>query len=192
MFGLFKSKKEKAQDTIPEEMRIVMVRAFPDGDKQIDLETSRLHLALNGKLSASDTKSLLVWTKVMLVIGEDKSLEFISDGILRHEGGRLSKNEAELVYRCVTGISGKIFTGGDGYSLEDSVVINCSITAVGQYLERKWLLESFGTEDIHWQLKTRLHGYNANGRAFETFVLQFPQGEDVSIHFDISQWYLKS
>jgi len=108
------------------------------------------------------------------------------------EGGRLSKDEAEFVLTSIAGISGPLYSGGDGYSSDDPVVINCSITSVGINAERRWLTDSFGTEGTHWKLKFRSHGYRPNGQAFETFVLQFPDREDVSIHFDISQWYLKN
>jgi len=196
MFEFFKSKNESKNeiddDEVSFQIEMIKARVFPGGDKQIDLETSRLHLALKGKLTISDTRNLLIWTKIRLVLQKDDPLELISDGIFRHEEGRLSKNEAEYVLNNIAGISGALYSGGDGYSSENPVVINCSITSVGVYAERKWLTESFGAEGTHWKLKLRSHGYLPSGRAFETYVLQFPDREDVSIHFDISQWYLKN
>lgn len=198
MFEFFKAKaKAKAKNEIDDDdvsfqIELLKAGAFPEGEQQIELETSRLHLALNGKLTISDTRNLLIWTKVRLQVGKDDALELISDGIFRHEGGRLSKDEAEFVLRSIAGISGPLYSGGGGYSSDDPVVINCSITSAGINAERRWLTDSFGTEDTHWKLKFRSHGYRPNGQAFETFMLQFPDREDVSIHFDISQWYLKN
>lgn len=192
MFGLFKSKKEKSQSALPGEFNIFLLRAFPGGDEQIALETSRLHIALNGKLSPAETKDLLVFTKVLLLTKEDKLLESMSGSIVSHEKGRLSAKDAESVYRHITGISGPLFSGGDGSSPDEAVVIQCSLTSVGQFAEQMWLTENVGIENADWVLKTRLHGHRPNGRAFETFVLTLSDGTVHSTHFDITQWYLKN
>lgn len=103
--GFFKSKKKKSQGDSLDGFKDLLSKTFPGGEEQIKLETSHLHTRLNGKLSISDTKNLLVWTKTLIGISENKSLQHISDGIFRHENGRLSKDEAELVYRNITGIA---------------------------------------------------------------------------------------
>lgn len=192
MFGIFKSKKPTLSKELSESVRLIMLQAFPGGDKQRELETSSLHTELQGKLTREETDSLLVWTKILLVTSNDLSLDRISGEIYRHEQSRLSISESEFVYGHITGVTETIFSGGNGFHRDDPVIINCSNTLVGKWAERTWLREKFGEEDKDWTFRMRYHGYRDNGSAFETFVITKPNNEEITVHFDISQWYLKN
>ena len=63
---------------------------------------------------------------------------------------------------------------------------------MGQWAERKWLRDNIGEEDIDRTLSMRAHGRGDDGSAVQTFVVTMASGEEVRIHFDISQWYLKN
>jgi hypothetical protein len=137
MFSFFKRKKPEISEELKDAMNLIMLRAFPGGDKQRENETSNLLTALQGKLTRKETGSLLSWTKILLVTSEDLSLTRISDGTYRHEEGRLSRLDSEFVYRQITGIKEDLFTGGSGLYQDDPVIINCSITVVGKWAEKK-------------------------------------------------------
>ena len=192
MFGFFRKKQASIPHGLPEGMELIRLRAFPDGDDQRDIETTSLHSALNGTLTREEAGSLLSWTKVLLVLSEDLSLDCISEGIYGHEQGRLTRCDSEIVYRHITGVKDAIYSGGNGLHADDPVVINCSLTTVGQWAERKWLRDNIGEEDTEWTLSSRAHGRGDDGSAVETFVVTMASGEEVRIHFDISQWYLKN
>ena len=192
MFGFFRKKKTSIPQGLMEELELIRLRAFPDGDDQRDIETTSLHSVLNGKLTREQADDLLSWTKVLLVLSENLSLDRISEGIYGHEQSRLTRSDSELVYRHITGVKGAIISGGNGLHADDPVVINCSLTTVGQWAERKWLRENIGVQDIDWKLSMRAHGRGNDGSAVQTFVITMKSGEEARIHFDISQWYLRN
>lgn len=189
MFGIFKSKKKAFLKEYLENLATI---AFPNGDSQKAQEASALHQVLRDKLSQEQAHSLLVWTKTLLTVSKDPSPEPITDGIFRHEEGRLTRDDANLVYRHITGYRDPLFSGGSGLYPDDPVTINCSISTVGIWAENLWLKEHFGQEGDGWHLKSRLHGYWDDGSAFETYEVQLEDGREVSVHFDISQWYMKN
>lgn len=192
MTGWFKSRKRKATKGLPEELAFVQLQAFPNGDKQIDEEARSLQETMNGKLSFEEARGLVTYVKVLLVVVKDKSLRSVVGSIVRHEKGRLTEADAKHVYGHITGVHGPLFSGGDGTTPEQAVVINCSITSVGQYAEHLWLSQHLGTENNEWSLQSRFHGERPNGEAFETFVVTTKNGQGCEVHFNISQWYLKN
>jgi hypothetical protein len=191
MFSFFKKKAAEPKENL-DEIDLIFMRAFPHGIEQVEIETSNLHLALMGALSPEYAKALLVWTKVLLLTAQDLSRERISDGIYRHEEGRLTYDQADLVCCHITGFGESLYSGGDGKHTNEPVIINCSITVVGIWAEKKWLYDHFGVEGKDWNLKSRNHGYSGDGNAHETYEISISNGEEISVHFDISQWYLKN
>ena len=192
MFNWFKSKKKEASDELTGAMALVRLRAFPNGDEQMDTEASSLQEAINGKLSFADARGLVIYIKVLLVIENDKSLQAFVGRIVSHEKGRLTEVDAKRVYAHITGIDGPLFSGGDGTTPAQAVVINCSITSVGQYAERLWLSQNLGLEGSDWALGSRFHGKRPSGEAFETFIVTMKDGTERQVHFSISQWYLNN
>ena len=78
---------------------------FPGGYSQVQEESEALYALLRGKLSKSESKSLLTRTKSLMVIAEDKSQARITRSILNKTGGKLTPREAELAYQFLAEIS---------------------------------------------------------------------------------------
>jgi len=192
MFGWLKSKKKESPNGLPAEFELILLKAFPNGDDQIDTEASSLQDAMSGKLSFEEARGLVIHVKVLLVVGEDKSLETLVRSIIHHESERLTESDAKRVYEHITGINGALFSGGNGATPEQAVVINCSITSVGVYAEYLWLTQHLGSKGSDWTLQSRFHGERPNGEAFETFVVAMKDGRERQVHFSISQWYRRN
>ena len=179
------------EDLSEEKINAVFLLAFPFGRDQVVQESSRLHSALAGTLSPENALEILIWTKVLLITAQDLSRERITDAIFRHANGRLTRIQADFVCCHITGFKETLYSGGNGRQSDHPIIINCSITTVGIWAETKWLKDHFGQINEDWKVKTRDHIRLANGEEREIYVISMLNGEEISIYFDISQWYGK-
>jgi len=104
--GIFNFLKPKKKTTgLDSEMKEMANLTFPGGYNQVQEESEALYALLRGKLSKSESESLLTRTKSLMVIAKDKSRARIAQSILNKTGGKLTPPEAELAYQFFAGIS---------------------------------------------------------------------------------------
>ncbi|MDQ8192733.1 hypothetical protein QEH58_20745, partial [Roseibacillus persicicus] len=193
IMGLFDFLKPRPKPKLPPElekqMNMISLITFPRGEGQIQEETGQLHALLRGKISKPEAKHLLVRTKALIVISEDKSKERIVPSIINATGGQLTEHEASLAFQFFTGVSGELYGGGDGSSQEQAVVINATSSSTGIHAEYQWLEQNFGKRDEDWMIEVRRHGESDDGRYFEAYDIKLADGTPKTIVFDISSFF---
>jgi chemotaxis regulatin CheY-phosphate phosphatase CheZ len=100
------TKPENEKPELPAEARELLekvaVAAFPGGSQQIEEESAQLHALLRGRLSEAEARELLTKTKTLLVVVKDKSETSILQIIEARTSGKLTRDEARLVYQFLT------------------------------------------------------------------------------------------
>ncbi len=185
--GLFNFRKPKT--SLPSEIDDIVKKAyqrdFPGGQVQLDQETAQLHTLLRGKLSKADCEILLRRTKSLLVIAEDKSESRITSSMIAHTKGRLTQQEASMVYMFLTGRTGPATSGGDGSSAEQAVVINATSSIVGISEEYDYIERECGKRDIDYTVSIQMKT-NQNGRSYDVISIELKSGEKRAFWFDIT------
>jgi hypothetical protein len=189
--GLFDFLKPKppANPELDAMMQEIDLAAFPRGPEQIQEEARQLHALLRGRLNLAEASHLLRKTKALLVIAEDRSEERITQSILSTTKGKVTLQEARLVATFLTDLTGPPYSGGDGSSPETAVVINATSSLFGNAAEYSWIEGRYGKREVDWTLQLRSHGQRPDGRYFEILFLSLRNGDERSIHFDITAFY---
>jgi hypothetical protein len=102
LFDRFKTKKPELPAEARDMLAKVAVAAFPGGSKQIEEESAQLHALLHGRLNRADARELLTKTKALLLFMKDKSETSILPIIEARTSGKLTQDEARLVYQFLT------------------------------------------------------------------------------------------
>ena len=192
--GFFDFLKPKPQrPTLPPEleakMKLMALAAFPGGPQQIENESAQLHALFRNKISHDEAKHILTRAKSLLVISEDKSEKRVVPSIIVYSNGKLSEQDASLAYQLMTGVSGDLYSGGDGLKTDSAVVIKATNSLAGIDAEYKWIEKRYGPRNQAWKVTGRMHGSNANGKSYETFDIECADGKRVKIIFDITAFY---
>jgi len=168
----------------------IFLATFPGGSKQVEEETGQLHALLRGKLSREDSRQLLLQTKALLLLSDDKSEARIIDSIQRKTEGNLTRHEAHLIYVFLTGVSGPITTGGDGSSEEQAVIINATSSIVGIFEEYAYVERVCGKRDVDYTLQMQMQT-TLNGQQYDVLDVQMKDGTRRSFWFDITSFFGK-
>ena len=176
---------------VDDAMKKIALLAFPGGQPQIEQETSQLHALLRGKLSKTECEALLRRTKVLLVIGRDKSESRITSSIIFHTKGRLTRQEASLIFILLTGRTGSATSGGDGSSAKQSIVINATSSIVGISEEYDFIERACGKRDEDYSVIGQMQ-IDQDGRHYDLISIALKNGEKRDFWFDISAFIGKS
>jgi hypothetical protein len=192
--GFFDFLKPKPQRPVlpPEleaKMKLMALAAFPGGPQQIENESAQLHALFRNKISLDEAKHILTRAKSLLVISEDKSEQRVVPSILVYSNGKLTQQDASLAYQFMTGVSGDLYSGGDGSTIENAVVIKATNSIAGIDAEYKWIGQRYGPRNQAWKVASRMHGSNQNGKSYETFDIECTNGKHVKIIFDVTAFY---
>lgn len=120
-FNFFKTKKPQLPQDANDAIKKIAIAAFPGGYKQIEKETGQLYSLLRGKVNQELCKEVLTKTKSLLIISEDNSCERVVPYIIDKSKGKLTLHEAKLAYLFFTGMSGELYSGGDGKSENQAI-----------------------------------------------------------------------
>lgn len=170
-------------------MKLMARVAFPGGPQQIENESAQLHALLRNKITLDEAKHILTRAKSLLVISEDKSENRVVPSIVVYSNGKLTEQDASLAYRLMTGVSGDLYSGGDGSTIESAVVINAMNSLAGIDAEYKWIEKRYGPRNQAWKVTGRMHGSNENGKSYETLDIECTDGKRLKIIFDITAFY---
>src|SRR5262245_7954081 len=129
--GLFDFLKSKLRpQALPRELQAKMqwisLSAFPGGEEQIANESAQLQSLFRDKLTVDEAKDILTRAKNLLVIADDKSATRVVPSIVVYSNGKLTERDANMAYELMTGVSGDLYSGGDGSSRESAVVIKAT------------------------------------------------------------------
>ena len=83
-------------------------------------------------------------------------------------------------------LKGVSFAGGDGSSIEKAVIIKAPDNFTGIRAEYQWIRKNHPD----WQLEQQ-SVVNTGGTIYDKMDFQTPQGEPVSLYFDITDFYGK-
>lgn len=198
MFDFLKPKRKPKQEPkqkpspppdLARQMQMIATMAFPGGQEQVQEETDKLHALLRGTLTKPETSMLLTRTKALLIIAEDKSKERIIPSILIHTGNKLTQHEGLLVYQFLTGIRGDLYTGGDGSSIQEAVIINSTSSATGIRAEYDWIESRHGVREKDWTVEARTQAESDDGKIYETFHIKQAGNVLTTVVFDISSFF---
>jgi len=189
LFDFFKPKHALPPE-VDDVMKKISLMAFPGGQKQIDEETFQLHALLRGKLTKDESIRLLRRTKALLIIADDKSETRITESIRASSNGKLTENEARLVYVFLTGITGPVTSGGDGSSDEQAVIINATSTIVGISEEYAYVERACGKKDVDFTLERQMH-ITKNERDYDVLHIIMKDGSKRGFWFDITSFFGK-
>ncbi|MCP5560569.1 MAG: hypothetical protein H7A55_22740 [Verrucomicrobiaceae bacterium] len=83
-----------------------------------------------------------------------------------------------------------LFSGGNGTSFDDAIVIHTKSSIIGIPLERRKLAELYGTEGADCTLEQR-YSTSEKGRSFDVYDIRFKSGTTASVYFDITNFFGK-
>ncbi len=93
------------EEKIPKETKklfdLMKGKIFPDDNKQIRRETKDLMEVLGRKFDYNKTENLLLKTKALYFLTEDRSQERMIEFIMKEYKNEISENDAILVYRFI-------------------------------------------------------------------------------------------
>jgi len=191
IFGRFRKKSQNPVELDPKTEAIVMM-LFPGGAAQAGEENAQLHALLRGRLTRDESISLLMRVKLMLLHADDKSEKSVIKYILEETQGKLTAHEAKLACQFFTGYAGNLYSGGDGTSPEEAVVINATSSLVGVRAEYDWIEKKYGKRDVDWTMSMQSHGTGENGIIWDSISIRLADGTGVNLYFDISSYYGRS
>lgn len=85
---------------------------------------------------------------------------------------------------------GPVFSGGDGSTPEDAVVIEEAGSHVaGVRAEKEYLSRLFGTEGIDWELKIQTLMERDDGTRIDEMTIEKDSGGAETVYFDISNFF---
>jgi hypothetical protein len=188
IFDFLKSRRSKADQAQPAQdvMPNLAFGPFPDVAMPTEAEAEELQALLRGRLEKEQVRALLLRTRIRLALSP--SDDQIVRGIVTATDGKLTAEDARLVYRFVTGISGPLYAGGDGLSRAAAVVIQAPSNIAGVRAEYDWLEAQFGERDEAWTLRSQHVAQDKRG-FYDVFVIELSDGTERTIYFDIGAFF---
>jgi hypothetical protein len=162
--------------------------AFPGGRDQIEREARQLQEALGGRLSLRGAVLVLAKTKALMIMGSDKSEEGIVRSTVASTQGKLTEDDARVLFRFITGLTGPMYAGGDGSSLQNAVFINTTAALVGIPAEYDWITKHYGQRDKSWRLK-RQALLSLEDKSFDAITIELADGSERTVYFDIRAFF---
>jgi hypothetical protein len=188
-FDIFK-KKTAAEKEFDQAMENIGKQAFPNGEADIKKDTNAIHALFGGKLSLEECRKFVCSRKALVIISQDKTAERMIPSFIIASGNKITENEAYQAYLYFTG-GGLSYSGGDGLTKDNPVVIHAKTSTMGIPAEYAYIEKRYGKQDEDWKVGLRFHGKSDKGRSFETFNIVLKNGQEVTIHFDITEFFGK-
>jgi len=110
--------------------------------------------------------------------------------MIAHTKGRLTQQEASMVYMFLTGRTGSAMSGGDGSSADMAVVINATSSIVGVSEEYDYIERECGKRDIDYTVGMQMQT-DQSGRSYDVISIDLKSGEKRAFWFDITAFFGK-
>ena len=184
LFDLFKKKPEPEVDAIFKKMAL---QIFPNGEADLIRDTKVIHQMFSGKLSMDECRKFVSSRKALIYMAEDKTAERIVPSLIASANNIISQSEAYQAYLYLSN-GGLSYSGGDGSSIDNPVVIHAKTSAMGVPAEYAYVEKKYGKRDEAWKLKIQYLLKSNSGRDVDLLVVELQNGNEVKIHFDISEF----
>jgi hypothetical protein len=83
------------------------------------------------------------------------------------------------------------YSGGNGETMEDAVVVNAPNTAIGVAAEYRYVSRRFGQPDIDWTPVLQSLHKAEDGRRYDVLAIRLKSGEVKELYFDITSFFGK-
>lgn len=85
-----------------------------------------------------------------------------------------------------------IYQGGDGKTMEDAIIIiNARNSRDGIAAEYEYIKETYGTRNIEWKLISQSLDRSTNKKYDIIKIQTIPENKDVTLYFDITNFFGK-
>lgn len=162
-------------------------KAFPNGQKQIEDEASKLYLKLDGRLNLQEAKNLIAWAKALLIVGDDITPKRMYDSISRHENGKLNDDTVKIAHSIIVNFPTELYPSGNG-SYENMVHINTNDHQTGIHAEYRWIRMRYGERDVDWKLTSQINGKKGDV-VYDQLNIMTNGGEEYSFYFNITKFF---
>ena len=86
---------------------------------------------------------------------------------------------------------GVSYSGGDGSSIDEPVVIHAQTTQIGVPAEYSYVTKRYGKRGEDWDCDMQYKLKSQNGREIDSLVIKLANGEIISLYFDITEFFGK-
>ena len=83
------------------------------------------------------------------------------------------------------------YTGGDGSSPEEAIIVHAPDKPSGIRAEYLWIADRYGTRDIDYELMSKDLVFGEDGRVYDVhdLTIAFGLGGEVQVWFDTTLWF---
>ena len=103
--------------------------------------------------------------------------------------GRNSKQNATQPTDELDSMLTSLYSGGDGNSPQDAVVVNAPSSSIGVLLEYKYIQKQCGEKDVDWRIESQSLLDSAGGKPYDLMAVRLKDGTTREFYFDISSFY---
>ena len=198
--GLFDwFRRPSPEQVMQGELRRLAPTLFPGGHEEITSVGRKICAFLDNRIPAEAASKLYASTKYLAHTSTDKSKARVVAYIQRQGMGRIAADDASEIYdrfianqgaspgTAATGRSQSSVDTPDGTARERAIVIRATSSIDGIDAEYRWLESRFGKQGRDWTIDTRMNGTEGS-KSYETFFVRLANGEEQTIHFDISSF----
>ncbi len=189
LFDLFKS-KPKVDPGVQELLSKVFNEVFPGGNADVTRHARAIRTIFNNKLSIEECEAFVRGSKTLIYISDDKTPDRIIPSMMNRAQGKVTKDEIYQAYVYLSD-GGVSYSGGDGLSRENPVVITATTTLMGIPAEYAYIGKRFGEKDKDWKVGPIFLLNADHGRKLEGFALELADGKKITIYFDITSFFGK-
>ncbi len=182
-----KSKEELELDKLRAKL---MDDVFPGGNAEVTKYAQTIKAIFNDKLNISECEAFVRGSKTLIHITDDKTSERIVPSMMHRAEGKVTEEEAYQAYLYLSN-GGISYSGGDGLSKTNPIIITASTSLMGIPAEYGYLKKQFGDEGADWEMTLKLLLKSDQGRQIESFVLKLANGSEVTVFFDITSFFGK-
>lgn len=181
----------KFQPAEPDEITKQILLMMSLQSQPVDDGADRVFALLGEKLSKEDCTELHQFARAIL--GPDKDYprpRFIAR-VMKRAQGRLTQEEASLVYECLTKPSRPVpVVSGDGSCAEQAVVIQAATTQAGLDEEYQFIGSTCGQRGVDYTVKQQMQ-LSRNGREYDVITVRLKDGSERVFWFDITAFFGK-
>ncbi len=163
--------------------------AFQNGEKGCQEDASIIRKISHEKLSLMESERLNRAIMFLYMASPEAPPTRIKTSIMVRTQGRLTAAEVDEIYQFITGDMGvPLYSGGDGSSEDNAVIINCSRTFAGVQAEHLFLRKQYDRRNIDWK-NVAVILKDHRERMLVWFILPFTDGTKRDIYFDATAYF---
>jgi hypothetical protein len=84
-----------------------------------------------------------------------------------------------------------LYTGGDGSSMENTIIIRTTSTVDGVHAEYAYISQKHGVRNEDWEVVSQMLIDNTDGKRLDVINIKSSDGKSFSYYFNISEFFGK-